>query len=286
METQGFAEVFSLLPERENPKEASVDGVPYILHEDHRWLLPIAHYAQQRGALPKPCTVIMFDRHHDALDPLKRSMDDLRRLRSAPTLEGVVSLCAEERLSKIDDDWLKAGMELGLFVDAVIFGVADRLSPDISTVYTDHNGDRHRIEMPYTLPRSALEYTGWLGDAFRKADLRNEVQAAWEILGWDVSLKSLRFVPGLPKVLLTIDLDCFAIEWSDYIFPWPNKVFEREFLQIGTHDWTGQRFFQELAKKAGLVTFARESGCCGGPEDSASILENLIHYGFGGGFSF
>jgi len=124
MEIQSFAEVFSLLPESENPKQTSVDGVPYILHEDHRWVLPIVHFAQQRGTLPKPCTVVMFDRHHDALDPSKKSMDDLRRLRSTPTLQGVVSLCAEG-LSKIDDDWLKAGMELGLFGHAVIFGVAD-----------------------------------------------------------------------------------------------------------------------------------------------------------------
>jgi hypothetical protein len=68
MKTLSFAEVLSLLPGTENPKQTYADGVPYILHEDHRWLLPLAHFAQQQGMLPKPCTIIMFDRHHDALE--------------------------------------------------------------------------------------------------------------------------------------------------------------------------------------------------------------------------
>jgi hypothetical protein len=280
-----FAEVFSLLPPGENPRQVSVRGIPYILHEDHRWVLPIVHFAQEKGLLPKPCTVIMFDRHHDALDPPKLASDEIKRLHIEPDVRRVVSLCAE-RLKKNDDDWLKAGMELGFFGDAVILGVSDRFEAGKLRSYTDHLGGDHRIEMP-ALPRSALSYQGRLSDLVYQDVYRR----MWKILGWEIrGAESFRFLPGLPKVLLTIDLDCFAIEWSDYMFAWPIKVFEHEFLEPSTYwstaGWTGRSFMQELAKKSGLVTIAREHGCCGGQTDAEVILQNLIHYGFDDSFSF
>jgi hypothetical protein len=284
MDLQSFSGVFSLLPEAENPKQTFVDGIPYVLHEDHRWLLPIVHFAQQAGTLPKPCTVIMFDRHHDALDPPRSASDELKQLRAKPTLQGVVSLC-EKSLRKTDDDWLKAGMELGFFGDAVIFGVEDDFEKDNFRFYQDHQGKQHRIEMTWR-PRSNLAYQGHLSDLCR----RSEFEPMWKILGWEIAKHRFQFLPGLPKILLTIDLDCFAIAWTDYMFEWPIKVFECEFLKPSsyrsTEQWTGRSFLQELAKKAGLVTFERESGCCGGTQDSQGILESLIHYGFDDGFSF
>jgi hypothetical protein len=88
-----FAVLFRLLPETENPKQVFVDGVPYVLHEDHRWLLPIAHIAQEAGALPKPCTVVRYDAHQDAFVPPRGAFPELQRLRSEASLEGIVSLC-------------------------------------------------------------------------------------------------------------------------------------------------------------------------------------------------
>ncbi len=274
-----FDEVFSLLPATENPKQTYINDAPCILHEDHRWVLPLVCVAQGEGLLPKPCTVIMFDRHHDALDPSNAAMQDLRRLRLAPEPYGVVSVCAE-RLKKIDDDWLKAGMELGLFGDVAIFGV-DHCFGMENQIYTDQSGGRHRIEISH-LPRAALSYQGSLCDAIR----RDDFGSLWEILGWSLSWRSAQFLSGLPKVFLTVDLDCFAIEWDEYIFAWPTKVFEREFLEPRTFGWTGQSFFQELVNKAGLVTIARESGCCGGRADAENILNNLIQYGFDGRVRF
>lgn len=285
MGSQGFNEVFSLLPEAENPKQTSLDGTPYILHEDHRWILPIVHFAQQAALLPKPCTVIMFDRHHDALDPLPGALDELKRLRAALSLEGLISLC-ETFLKKIDDDWLKVGMELGFFGDAAIFGVEDDSAQDRLRFYEDHRGEQHRIEM-VRRPLSSLAYQGQLSDANCRSDVFGPI---WKILGWEVSGHRFRFLPDLPQILLTVDLDCFAVRWRDYIFPWPTKVFDREFLEPSnyslTEGWTGRSFLQGLAKKAGIVTIERETGCCGGPQDVQAILEGLIHYGFDDRLSF
>jgi len=275
-----FADIFSLLPKTENPKQTFVDGVPYILHEDHRWCLPIVLVAQQGGLLPKPCTVAMFDWHHDALNPLQSASDELKRLRIKPTIKGVTSLCAKY-VKKNDDDWLKAGMELGFFGDAVIFGVDDTSEREKFRSYRDHLGSTHKIEM-CTLPKNALSYEGRLTDAIR----RDKFGTMWEILGWEVKGASARFISGLPKILLTIDLDCFAIPWRDYIIPWPDFVFESEFHVRAGHCRSGQFFFRELASKAGLVTIARETRCCGGSENAQSILQSLIHYGFEDKFSF
>lgn len=240
------------------------------------------HFAQQQGALPKPCTVIMFDRHHDALDPPNEAMGDLRRLRLEPSLQGVVSVCSEQ-LRRIDDDWLKAGMELGFFGDAAILGVHDDFDARNYRSYTDQMGDQHSIEILSSLPRSGLGYQGYLSDVAR----RSEFETLWKILGWENRVgdeKRFRFLSDLPKILLTIDLDCFSIPWTDYIFAWPTKVFEAEFLEVSDYwsasRWSGRLFLQALAKKAGLVTIARASECTGGPEDSDSILESLVRYGF------
>jgi hypothetical protein len=249
MNAESFAEVLPLLPSTENPKQVFVDGVAYILYEDHRWLLPIVRCSQQKGALPKPCTVIMFDRHHDAVDPPKGAMEDLWRLRSEPSLQGAVSLCIES-LRKTDD-WLKTGMELGFFGDALIFGVRDVSEVERYRFRVDHVGGQHRIEITSWLPRSSLAYQGHISDVIRRC----EFEPMWKILGWEHrgGDKRFRFLPSLPKILLIIDLDCFAIPWSDYVFAWPTKVFEAEFLESSeywsTDGWTGRSFLQGLAKK-------------------------------------
>lgn len=137
-------------PPTENPKQSTVDGLSYILHEDHRWLLPIAFSAQQRGFIPKPCTVVMCDRHHDALNPLKTASSELKRLRAEPSVQGMISLCADH-LKKNDDDWLKAGMDLGIFGDAAIFGVHDYEEAEHFRFYTDNAGNQHRIEITPSL---------------------------------------------------------------------------------------------------------------------------------------
>ncbi len=270
-----FEKVLSLLPVAENPKQTTRDGVPYILHEDHRWVLPIVHFAQENGFLPRPCTVVMYDRHTDSRDPFSRCGDELQKLRLEPSLQGIVSLC-ENHLLRVDDDWLKAGMQLGLFGDAVIFGSDQDVIG--GAAYTDDAGEAHRLISTRLFPRHTL------GDALLALD---GPQLRWEILGWEVTCKSGLFLPDRPKVFLTIDLDCFAIPWDEYTFAWPNKMFEGEFSTEKTKiDWNGRDYVKGLASKAGLVAIAREHGCCGGTEDAETILQKLIHYGFDGQLSF
>jgi len=267
------------LPTPENPIEWTVAGVRFVLHEDHRWLLPIAHVAQEQGLLPKPCTLVVFDLHHDALVP--SCLPELRAGRENLTVEDVIRLCGQN-LSKNDDDWLKAGMELGLFGDAVIFGVEDTSDRDKYRIYRDDLDREHRIDM-LQRPRGALAYQGSLSDRARSGAL----ERIWNVLGWQILDQLFEFLPDRPKILLSIDLDYFAVRWGDYTFPWPDEVFEREFLVASdywsTQGWTGKAFVRGMVEKAGLVAICRESACTGGPEKSRLILSKLDEYVFDAG---
>lgn len=253
-----------------------------MLHDDHRWLLPIAHAAQEQGLLPKPCTLVMFDLHHDADDP--HCLPELHSARESLTADAVVRLCGQS-LSTNDDDWLKAGMELGMFEDAVIFGVENTSNRDRYRTYLDNLGQEHMIVM-LGRPRSELAYQGSLSDWFR----RRALEPIWDLLGWQVLHQVFEVLPDQPRILLSIDLDYFAVQWEGYTFPWPDEVFKNEFLAVSghwsTHGWTGKAFVQGLVKKAGLVGICRESACTGGPEKSRLCLSKLDEYVFDGDLGF
>jgi hypothetical protein len=255
---------------------------PCLIHNDHRWLLPIICSAQEAGLIPRPVTVVMFDFHPDDLEPL--CMDEIKQLRQdGPTVEALIELC-QSRLRSLDDDWVIAGMELGLIDHIVTFGVDDRF--DCKREHRDHLGHVHYLEYP-ELPRGGLGYQGSLSDLAKD----RELSRLWTILGWrHFTGMGFQFDPATPKILLDFDLDCFAVRWRDYLFPWPDEVFEREFLEPSGY-WTvegrtGQDFVHGLISKAGLVTIAREPNHCGGDEKADEILRKLNRYVFDGQLTF
>jgi hypothetical protein len=277
-----FSTLFSLLPLEENAEYSSIEGTSFVIHEDHRWLLPIANFAQQRGLLPKPCTLVMFDAHEDSVE--LTCLELLAKARADLTSERLVEICRNE-LRKLDDDWIKAGMELAIFKDAIIFGGwhNDRGIPKPDTYTASANSESHRF-IKSGLPLHALAYQGELSDHARTTKL----QHLWNALGWqpDGGVGVFDFVPGLPPILLSLDLDCFAASWRGYNFPWPDEIFETEFLEpskySSTLGWTGKRFLNALIHKAGLVAFAREAECTDGPAKARHILQRLNHYVFEG----
>jgi hypothetical protein len=197
---------------------------PVLLHEDHRWVLPLVADAQSRGLLPKPVRVILFDRHTDAAEP--------GPLTPATTADEVIERC-ERELSHHDDDWIIAGIRLGLLADVFIFGVDDRMG-DLPKQVGDY-GIFGRFEMP-----------GKLGSVGVRAQ---------EVLDWTES-----------PILLDIDLDCFAYAYRDRVMAWDESVFESEFGPSFTH-------FQEFLNRAGMVTVCREAGCCGGEANADQIWD-------------
>lgn len=93
----------------------SWQGKRVLLHEDHRWVLPLIAEAQATGELATPTPVILFDRHTDCAPP-------------GPLTPGDVYRSCETELSPHDDDWILSGIELGLLADVMIYGVDDRMN--------------------------------------------------------------------------------------------------------------------------------------------------------------
>jgi hypothetical protein len=254
------------------------------VHEDHRFVLPLIFSSQQERRLPQPCKIIMFDRHHDALVPREQAvLGEVAAMRqNGFSLDDLIAFC-NESLCRQDDDWLKAGMGLGLISDGVVFGVENRGNADLES-FTDSAGTQHLFKILSRFPGPALEHQGELSDLARA----NEFRPIWEILDWEhIPQNGFRFNPHRERILLDIDLDAFVMCWSDYVFPWPEEVFEDRFLKlsnsVNAEGWTGKWMFQELLQRVGLLTVAREPQCCGGQKKAREVWRKMNKFLFDGG---
>jgi hypothetical protein len=266
----------SVLEEIDELQQVSFDERKCFLHKEHRWVLPIIFYNQQKKILSHPCTLIMFDAHHDTLIPT--CMEDIRRIKETGiTFDELINLC-KEKLSDRDDDWVKAGMELGLINDVVIFGVQNGVSCGNLEKYEDHQKNIHKIKLLGLLSEE-LDCQGDLSDIIRLEDLSE----FWKILGWQNN-HQFSFVKDRKNILLDFDLDCFMVHWRGYKFPWPDKVFEKEFqgtlIHQSTSVLTGKDFINGLINKAALVTIAREPDFCDGEKKANEILGKVNHFLF------
>lgn len=62
-----FSNELNSLIETDALREIVVGDRRCLIHRDHRWTLVLLHWAQEQGLLPRPCNLVMFDAHHDAL---------------------------------------------------------------------------------------------------------------------------------------------------------------------------------------------------------------------------
>ena len=275
---QGAKMTISRLAQLDGPRTGTAGGRPLRLHNDHRWTVPLIAQAQEDGLVPRPCHLIMFDRHHDALTP--DCVTELQKIRSkGSSVPDLVNLC-ESHLRPLDDDWIKAAMELGLVDYAVVFGVEDK-PPANEVDFDDHRGQRHRIIVLGPV-RTALQQEGDLSDLARCEELRE----LWRILGWRQEEDTFTFATGDPKSFLTVDLGCFVVSWREYLFPWPEEVYANEFLSPSTFwstkGWTAKGFFHGLLDNAGVLDIARDPWFCGGDEKADRILADLKQHVFDG----
>ncbi|MFC1475737.1 hypothetical protein ACFLQW_01890 [Candidatus Zixiibacteriota bacterium] len=258
-------------------KDIGSKGMNVFLHDNHRWSIPLAFAAQKKSLLPKPCTLIMFDYHHDCKIP--NNLEQLKKLRKTGyNFEDLVALCAND-LDPISGDWVIASMELGIVDHLVDFGY-DRSYANMPSHFIDSTNFEHKIKLQW-LPGQAMAYQGALSDICQ----RSSFQELWNILGWKLTPKvGFSLAPNNPPKWLNFDLDCFVIRWKEYHFVWPDEVFEREFNSISsywsTRDQSGKSFLTGIINNAGLISMAREPGCCGSEENSDEVLGKLNRFIF------
>lgn len=255
---------------------------PTFAHDDHRFVLPLAHFGQGQGLLPRPCKVVMMDRHHDGLAPRNAgAMDAIRRLREEGITYPELIEFTKDALSALDDDWLRAGMELGMFTDAVVFGVEDGLGEN-PNLFVDHLGQEHKIWTNPSLPGECFGHQGSLNDPARSYEL----EPLWDLLDWEVRAEGLGFKDGAEAVLVSLDLDAFVMEWEDFTFAWRDEIWTKRFLHLSTYGtaggWSGKRFMQALLKRAGMLTIAREPKHCGGEVEMQQVFDDLNRFVFDG----
>lgn len=207
-------------------------GMNAFIHEDHRWLLPLLAYQQSTGQVTKPITLVMFDAHHDACDP--NDIDAVTAHQpSSVTPDQVFDVC-QDSLSKNDDDWVKAGMQLGLIKDAIIFGVTYHAPTVNPEVYKDSQGGDHLIWVSTSLPSSQLEYQGGLSDHVKY----ETHQVLWDALDWKRQNGVFNFADDAAPILLDLDLDCFSTRSNNVTFAWPDKIYEAEFETVSEYSST------------------------------------------------
>lgn len=267
--------LFENLRKLDNLKKIPFEKCDCFLHDHHRWVLPIIFWAQEKRLIPELCTVVMFDKHPDAREPKEECMEEIYLIReSGCTTNKIISLC-ETKLNFLDDDWVIAGMELGLIGDIVIFG-ARWGDLNVPKTYHDHRGNLHRIEL-LGLPYGELEFKGSLSDIC----YRESLSELWDTLKWERNSGGRFFFNRTAdKILLDFDLDCFSCSCMNYTIPWHDDVFIEEFFTPSeyrtTRGWTGKMFLKGLMDQAGLLTIAREPGCCGGPKHGEKYADYIL----------
>ena len=257
--------------------------IPVVMYDDHRFILPVILEAQKDELIPRSSVLVGFDQHHDAVPP---DLGKIPLLREKGYPQEEFKRMVQDDRSPQDDDWLRAGMELGLISDAAIFGV--NRGSDVEREFEDHKGEKHQIFLEPCLPGQLLGHQGSLGDTIKS----DEMAEFWDLLGWQKPAargETFQF-SEVPSRIVDFDLDCFAIEWNDFVLPWPDEVFEEWFCKRSEYRTTvgisGQGFVAGLMKGAGIITIAREPTCCGGEIKTAEIFGKLNHYVFGGDLIF
>jgi len=269
------------LIELDELKSINYGGItPMYLHNDHRYCLPLLYEAQSQNNVPKPINLILFDAHHDLAYPNSELLTKLHQMRlDGFSFEELLLVC-KDQLRQDDSDWIYAGMELGMIDNLVSFGVQFD-EPDRKPKYEDQTGYEHTLHVLCCTPGQLLGYQGSLSDVARQ----NELRSLWNLFQWElVPQEGFQFSNERAKIWLNIDLDCFVINWQDYLFPWPDEVFVDRFEipsdYWSTNGWTGKQFFQKLFETSGLLTIAREPSYCGGEEKTNEVFNKVNHYLF------
>lgn len=246
-----------------------------ILYDDHRCILNVIFEAMKLnvfdGQIPN---IIYFDHHDDACYTDVRldnyHVDDILKLKSRDFWPIV-----EFDLSALDDDWVTAGMELGLINNVVCIGNEENHNIDgwSDNTYTTATGKGHKGYCISHLKRETNN-RGILGDSILKYPYYKDVR---DVFGYVWGKNNLQ--PQNPYIL-DFDLDCFTTDFRDKTFAWPEYFFKDEFWPDNNFDY--RLFIEQLIEKASIITICREPKCCGGIGESNKILSHLDRYLFGG----
>jgi len=252
-----------------------------ILYDDHRTILDVLYYAIQEGYFDgQTPNVVSFDYHDDSVklsSKVKQRANTIRKRCAAKRQDKLIWQFVEFELSSLDDDWVRAGMELGLIKNYIGFGH--------HCIFTDagniDNGFEHYTTLDKEVHRlysnGHLDFV--LGDRGVIGDDCYEWQQKHNDIKDDLQYHSGHFDRGeIRPFILDIDLDCFSTECEEHTMAWPEAIFVERYVE----NVKVSSFMHYLLDRASFITICREPGYCGGVGEANRILEILDCYWLGG----
>lgn len=252
-----------------------------ILYDDHRSILNVLFETKKLGLFSATPNIIFFDKHDDACNP-QINAKDLFEKWGIERIEDVSSRdfwsFVEFDLSGLDDDWLLAGMELGLINHAVVIGQTENSNMrDLNNLFESSDGEVHELFDIYHLNYS-LGCRGCLGDNVIKEPYYENVRNIFEYNQPPYGRYDKFSKEVTNPIVLDFDLDCFTTECENNVYAWPEAIFREKYYD----NEEVRHFMHELINRSTIITICREPTCCGGLGESNKILGYLDHYFFDG----
>ena len=244
-----------------------------VIYEDHRTILNVLFHASKSVTEPLLLDIIMFDYHDDFLTPNKATLLKIEEFLKNPNKEDLLKI-VEFDLRNMDDDWVKAGMELGLIGNVFLFNVED-----------DSNVRNDKTE--YTTRQYGTHYVYKMGNVwdvicgkFNDIATREQYKSLFDDFGWEFKDGRFNFKEVRKKFILDIDLDCFSTKIFDKRIVIPDEVIfhtlVKENENINKHYYNSpQKFIHQLIIDSEFVTLCFENECCGGFRNAFKIF-NLV----------
>lgn len=255
---------------RTNVEVKEYDDTPILLYEDHRVTLNVLKYGFEKGFFADPPNLICFDYHDDFLVP-SCGMKRMKSFYSNSPNERDFHDFVEFELSGSDDDWIITGLEFQLINDVILIGVEDDHNLPDNNEYIDHLGNKHGV---YSISHicNAIDNRGQLGDLSRQTEFKDVRDCIQFNSNGDLNFNSGNVYP----FILDIDLDCFSTDIWQIRKAVPYQILSNYFGKYISHAHRNSKtFFNELFKRSQVMTIAKESGCCGGFNESQKILSYL-----------
>ena len=223
---------------------------PAFVFENHRFSFYYWCKARKELGISDSFFVVTMDHHNDLFPLLPETKAEIQAL----DLNNLVKVknFVENKLKKLNDDYIFAAMEAGLIGDILIMSS----EPTDIKEYTDFASVRHKIFHCFW-PGDLSGPRGFLTDSVpeRNRELITSI-------GYDKN--------GNPNIVLDIDLDFFTYYYCDNTYVIDEENFKDIFSEDSLIWW--------IYDKARLITIAKEPWGCGSARNSKRILRLLNKY--------
>ncbi|MGQ2981847.1 hypothetical protein [Flavobacterium sp.] len=243
-----------------------------VIYEDHRTILNVLYFLKKNELGAFPIDLFMFDDHDDFVKPLAPALERIAEFnQNAPTEREFWSF-TEFDLRVKDDDWVKAGMELGLINNVFLFH-SSKASYSFSEAYQTQNFGEKRV---YNMGAvwDALGFHGALDDFSNEA----EYGQLWQDMGW-IKNNGKFEINRINDYIVDFDLDCFSTYIADKNYAIPEEILIKKFEEYrrSENHYYSQplTFVKKLIENCFLTTVCYENNSCGGIRESHKIFDTF-----------